>query len=214
MLRLGCNTAPALWQHARKPPGTLPENCKGMNAKQPELFSFSPPPARAWTCWQQGGKKMVLSPTSLLDKQDCALHQKSLCNFSHYFLGLPLLTAIKQLSLEYAIQINQLSAILLKLIIEGLHEPVRDWNMGMRVVQLQMFPYCCSSQIAFCSLPRRTKQHCREQVLYCQNCPTALSMPINVTNVQWRLLTFKEAFKDRRDVLGINQQAQLAQEHR
>lgn len=70
--------------------------------------------------------KMVLSPTNLLDKQDCALHQKSLFNFSQYFLGLLLLTVMKQLSLEYAIQINQLSAILLKLIIEGLHEPVRD----------------------------------------------------------------------------------------
>lgn len=70
--------------------------------------------------------KMVLSPTNLLGKQDCALRQKSLYNFSQYFLGLPLLTVIKQLSLEYTIQINQLSAILLKLIIEGLHEPVRD----------------------------------------------------------------------------------------
>lgn len=59
-------------------PGTLTENCEGMNAKQAELFSFSPPPAQAWTCWQQGGMKMVLSPTSLLDKKDCALHQKSL----------------------------------------------------------------------------------------------------------------------------------------
>lgn len=70
--------------------------------------------------------KMALSPTNLLDKQDFALHQKYLFNFSQYFLGLLLLTVIKQLSLEYTIQINQLSAILLKLIIEGLHEPVRD----------------------------------------------------------------------------------------
>lgn len=56
----------------------------------------------------------------------CSTSEISPCNFSQYFLGLPLLTVIKQLSLEYAIQINQLSAILLKLIIEGLHEPVRE----------------------------------------------------------------------------------------
>lgn len=59
-------------------PRELSQKTKGMNAKQAELFRFSPPPARAWTCWQQGGMKMVLSPTNLLDKQDCALHQKSL----------------------------------------------------------------------------------------------------------------------------------------
>lgn len=148
--------APAPWQHARKPLGTLTENCEGMNAKQAELFSFSPPPAWAWTCWQQGGMKMVLSPTSLLDKKNCALHQKSLFVTSvNIFLACHSWQVIKQLSLEYTIQINQLSAILLKLIIEGLHEPVRDWNMGMWVVQRQMFLYCCSSQIAFCSLPRK-----------------------------------------------------------
>lgn len=66
---LPCNNA------SEKPQGALPGAAGGWR-QQAELFSLSPPPARLWTCWQQAAMKMVLSPTNLLDKQDCALHQR------------------------------------------------------------------------------------------------------------------------------------------
>lgn len=164
-------------------PGNSPRKLWGNECKTGWVFSFSPPPAWAWTCWQQGGMKMALSPTNLLDKQDCALHQKSLFNFSQYFLGLLLLTVIKQLSLEYAIQINQLSAILLKLIIEGLHEPVRDWNTGMWVVQLQMFLYCYSSNCFLLSTKKAWNSVVGNRFWTVKVAQLSSARPINVVNV-------------------------------
>lgn len=75
--------------------------------------------------------------------------------------------------------------------------------MGMWVVQLQMFPYSCSSLMAFCSPPRSIAGS-RFCAALCPSCGKCLVMPFN----------FQAHFEERRDVLVISQQAQLDQEHR
>lgn len=97
--------------------------------------------------------QLLVSPSSGLNVPTaewlCLLQIFWINKFVLYIRGFPLVStfldchswqlSLKQLPLEYAIQSNLLSAIfLLKLIIEVLHGPVRDWNMETSAVNISI----------------------------------------------------------------------------